>query len=70
MSRSQQTYAKRQRELKRQKRKERKAERKTERAATSPGGGLENMLAYVDENGQLTSEPQPLVPEQKTEEER
>jgi hypothetical protein len=61
MARSQQSFNKRQKELNRQKRKEEKAARKKERQANSAGGGLENMMAWVDEHGRITSEPQPLV---------
>ena len=31
--------------------------RKEERKANSSGGGLENMMAYVDENGQIVDTP-------------
>lgn len=39
-----------------------KEEKKAERKKNSVGGSLENMLAYVDELGNITSEP----PEKKT----
>lgn len=68
MARSQQSFNKRQKELNRQKRKEDKEERKKERQANSAGGGLENMMAWVDENGHITSTPQPLVRTHKEEE--
>src|SRR5690606_17522494 len=42
---------------KKKKKKEEKEKRKEERKANSDGGGLDNMLAYVDENGMLTSTP-------------
>lgn len=61
MARSQQSFNKRQKELKREKRKADKEQRKKERQASGGGGGLESMMAYVDENGRLTTEPQPLV---------
>ncbi len=51
------TFEKREKEKKRQQKHEEKARRKEERRANAPGGGLENMMAYVDENGRLTSTP-------------
>ena len=51
------TFEKREKEKKRQQKQEEKKRKKEERKANSPGGGLENMMAYVDENGQLTSTP-------------
>ena len=47
MAKSQATFMKKQREKDRLKKKEEKAERKQERKEYSPGGGLENMMAYV-----------------------
>lgn len=51
------TFEKREKEKKRQQKLEEKKRRKEERRANAPGGGLENMMAYVDEHGQLTSTP-------------
>lgn len=68
MAKTKQTFNKRQKEISRLKHREDKAAKKKERQANSPGGGLENMMAWVDENGQLTNVPQPLVREQKKEE--
>jgi S-adenosylmethionine hydrolase len=45
-------------EKKRKKRLE-KAEKKSERKKNSKGGSLENMLAYVDEFGNLSTTPPP-----------
>ena len=60
MAKSQANFMKKQREKDRLKKKEEKAERKQERKEYSPGGGLENMMAYVNEFGELTSEkPEP-----------
>ena len=56
MSRSNQ-FIKRQKEEKRRKKKQEKELRKEERKQNSQGGALEHMLAYVDENGNLTTEP-------------
>jgi hypothetical protein len=66
MSRSNQ-FIKRQKEEKRRKKKQEKELRKEERKQNSQGGSLENMLAYVDENGNLTTEPpeKRMIPETK-----
>ncbi len=60
MGKSQQTFNKSEREKKRLKKREEKQKKKEERKANAAGGGLENMMAYVDENGQIIdSEPDP-----------
>ena len=57
MSKSNNAYIKKQKELQRKKKREEKIEKKNERRKHSTGGQLENMLAYVDEFGNLTSTP-------------
>ncbi|MEQ8909660.1 MAG: cold shock domain-containing protein [Vicingaceae bacterium] len=57
MGRSQETFSKREKEKKRKKKKEEKQKRKEERQANSDGGGLDNMIAYVDEFGNPTDTP-------------
>ncbi|MEA1785351.1 cold shock domain-containing protein [Arenibacter sp. GZD96] len=57
MARAQETFGKKEREKKRLKKKEEKQKKKVERKANATGGGLENMLVYVDEFGQLTDTP-------------
>lgn len=57
MAKSQATFMKKQLEKNRAKKKEDKEHRKQERKQNSNGGKLEDMLAYVDENGQLSSTP-------------
>ena len=57
MAKSQATFMKKQLEKNRAKKKEDKAHRKQERKENSNGGKLEDMLAYVDENGELSSTP-------------
>jgi S-adenosylmethionine hydrolase len=57
MARSNNAFIKKQRELQRKKNREEKVERKNERKKNSTGGSLENMMAYVDEFGNLTSKP-------------
>lgn len=57
MAKSQATFMKKQLEKNRAKKKEDKEQRKLERKQSSNGGKLEDMLAYVDENGELSSTP-------------
>ncbi|HQS52533.1 MAG: hypothetical protein B7X86_12945 [Sphingobacteriales bacterium 17-39-43] len=57
MAKSQATFMKKQLEKNRAKKKEDKEQRKLERKQSSSGGKLEDMLAYVDENGELSSTP-------------
>lgn len=45
---------------KKRKKKIEKQQKKEERKKNSPGGGLENMLAYVDEWGNPTSAADPV----------
>ncbi|MBK7086725.1 MAG: cold shock domain-containing protein [Flavobacteriales bacterium] len=51
------TFEKREKEKKRQQKHEEKKRKKEERKANAPGGGLENMMAYVDEFGRISSTP-------------
>lgn len=58
MGRSQETFNKKEKEKKRLKKKEDKQQKKEERKANSDKGkSFEDMLAYVDENGMITSTP-------------
>ena len=58
MGRSQETFGKKDNEKKRAKKKTEKEERKAERQANAKSGQpLEEMFAYVDENGNITSTP-------------
>ncbi len=57
MAKSQATFMKKQLEKNKQKRKEDKLERKQERQQNSTGGDLENMMAYVNEFGEIVSTP-------------
>lgn len=65
MASSQETFNKRDKEKKRLKKRLDKQKKQEERKANSPGGGLENMIAYVDENGQITDTPQNLTNRKK-----
>jgi cold shock CspA family protein len=66
MARAQESYNKKEKEKKKAKKREEKLKKKEARKADSlKGASLEDMLVYVDENGQLTSTPPD--PTQKTE---
>jgi len=57
MAKSQQTWNKKDREQKKQKKKKAKEQRKEERKANATSGDSENMIAYVDEFGNISSTP-------------
>lgn len=57
MAKSQETFSKKEKEKKRQKKKEEKQRRKEERKANKVAGNLENMMAYIDENGNIVDTP-------------
>lgn len=57
MGKSQETFNKKEKEKKRLKKRKEKQEKKEERQANSPGGGLDAMMAYVDELGNLSTTP-------------
>ena len=58
MASSQETFSKKEREKKKLKKKKDKEEKKEERQANAKKGmSLDDMIAYVDENGNLTSTP-------------
>ncbi len=57
MGRSQETFSKKENEKKRLKKRQEKLQKKEERKENSSGGGLENMMAYVDEYGNITDTP-------------
>lgn len=60
MSKSHQTFSKKEKEKKRRKKKQAKAERRQQRKLEKEQSGpksFEDMLSYVDENGHLTSTP-------------
>lgn len=60
MAKSQETYNKKEKEKKRLKKRQEKALKKAERKA-NPKATFEEMIAYVDENGQLTDTPPDLT---------
>jgi len=57
MAKSQQTFSKKEKEIKRLKKRKEKEEKKSERKANAKGGDLESMLAYLDENGNIVDSP-------------
>jgi len=57
MARSQQTFGKKEREKQKQKKKQDKRARREERKAEVKDGSLENMMAYIDEFGNITDTP-------------
>ena len=57
MAKSQDTFNKKEKEKKRLKKRQEKNLKREDRRSNSTGGELENMLAYVDENGNLTDTP-------------
>lgn len=58
MAKSQETWNKKEREKAKQKSKQEKAEKKQERkAAGKEGKSLDDMMAYIDENGNISSTP-------------
>lgn len=58
MGRSSETFSKKEKEKKRAKEKQEKAEKMQERKANAQKGkGIEDMMAYLDENGNLSSTP-------------
>ncbi len=58
MARSQETFSKKENEKKRIKKKQDKEEKREERKANSnKGKGLEDMMAYIDEDGNLSATP-------------
>ncbi len=61
MGRSSVSFNKKELEKKRAKKRKEKQQRKEERKANSGGGSLDDMIAYVDENGMITSEAPDLT---------
>ena len=57
MAKSQESINKKEKETKRFKKQKDKLLKSEERKKNSQGGGIDNMIAYVDENGNLTSTP-------------
>ena len=61
MGRSQNSFIKAQKEKQRQMKKEEKEKKKKERQENNAkGGSLEDMMAYIDENGNISTTPPEL----------
>ena len=57
MARSRESVSKKEKEKKKAKQKQEKQERKEARKGSNKGKSLEEMMAYIDENGNLSSTP-------------
>ncbi|MCC9167547.1 cold-shock protein [Pontibacter harenae] len=58
MGRSQETFSKKEKEKKRRKKKEDKEQKKEDRKANSnKGKGIDEMMAYIDDDGNITTTP-------------
>jgi cold shock CspA family protein len=57
MAKSQETYSKKEKEKKKIAQRKEKEEKKLERKANAVKGGLDTMMAYVDEYGNITDTP-------------
>ena len=57
MSRSQNNYIKRQKALKKKKKRDDKLQRKVDKKNQDTSGELNDMIAYVDENGNISDKP-------------
>ena len=68
MARSQQRHQKREKEKQKIQHRQEKAEKMQERKANSQKGkGLDDMLAYLDENGNISSSPPNLTEHTRSE---
>ncbi|WP_323756944.1 cold shock domain-containing protein [Roseivirga sp.] len=66
MAKSQETFNKKEKEKKRLKKRQDKQQKKEERQSNSQGGGLDNMIAYLDEDGNITdTPPDPTIKKKK-----
>jgi cold shock CspA family protein len=65
MGRSQETFGKKEKEKKRIKKRQDKLKKKEERKANPGGSSLDDMIAYVDENGNITDTPPDLTKKKK-----
>jgi len=57
MAKSQESWNKKEKEKLKLKKRKDKEERKEERKASNEGKSFDDMIAYVDENGQIVSSP-------------
>lgn len=57
MARSQNSFIKKQKAEKKKKKNQEKFQKKIEKKNQETNGNLENMMAYLDENGNIVSDP-------------
>src|SRR5689334_19623560 len=57
MAKSQESFSKHEKEKQKQKKRDEKAQKKLERKANAKDASFESMIAYIDENGNITSTP-------------
>jgi cold shock CspA family protein len=65
MAKTQQTWNKKEKEKKRLKKRDDKAKKMEARRANAASGGFDDMIAYVDENGNISSTPPDPAKKQK-----
>lgn len=65
MGRSQETFGKKEKEKKRLKKRQEKVKKKEERKANPGSGDLDDMIAYVDENGNIVDTPPDITKKTK-----
>lgn len=65
MAKSQNTFNKKENEQKRLKKRKDKLQKKEERKSNAADGGFESMIAYVDENGNISDTPPDPTKKQK-----
>ena len=66
MAKSKETFSKKEKEKLKAKKKKEKLIRSEERKSNATGGGLDSMMAYVDEFGNLSNTPPAPPVEKKT----
>lgn len=64
MAKSNNSFIKKQKADKKKKKRQEKIQRKQDRKDTPGGGNWENMIAYIDENGNLSDKP-PVIESDK-----
>jgi cold shock CspA family protein len=65
MGRSQETFSKKENEKKKAKKRQEKQQKRDERRDVTSDGSLENMMAYVDEYGNITDTPPDPIKKKK-----
>ena len=68
MARNQNSFIKKQKAEKKRKKRQEKIQKKIDRKNKETDGSLDNMIAYLDEDGNIISEPQQTDEDAKNEE--